>query len=423
MRAVTTSNGDAIAAGGVEQPVRVGWIANSPIHYHAPLFRLLATDPRLDLTVVYLRAGMNPRGGGYSEEVVWDVDLLSGYRSESARRARRNTSAGGLKGHVLWDPDVILGVRRGRFDVLVVDGYISFTRQLAALAQLSLHRPVMFREEQTLLTPRAAWKTALKQVWLPQVFKHCYGLCIGTENDRWFARWGIPERRRFLVPYAADNQRLEREFSQIAGDREAVRREFGLPAGDVPVILLLGRLIPKKAPLLLLRAFARLRSKMPCALLYVGSGPLGPEIEAESRRLGLADVHLAGFLNQSKVVRAYLAADLFVLPSEFDETWGIVVNEAMVCGLPVIVSDRVGSGTDLVHEGANGFVVRAGDVDALERAMAELVSSPEKRRRFGNASQQIVQTWTNERGATNVAEAIAHAVGPERWSAAWRDHG
>lgn len=400
------------------RPIRIGWLTIAPNHYHSPLYRVVAADRRIDLTVIYItRDGLDPYDGGYAQSISWDIDLLSGYRCEFVKRARQNHLP--MKGLLQYrDLDVARAVRRGHFDVLVLHGYNSITHQLAALAQLSLGRPVVFREEQTLLMPRPAWKTVLKQAWLRPVFRRSSALCIGTANEEWFARWGIPEGRRFLAPYAAANERLKRDLTQIQDARVEVRRELGLPVDESPVILAVGRLIPQKGPLILLQAFARLRARMPSALMYVGSGPLGPAIEAESRRLGLKDVHFPGFIEQSKIVRAYLASDLLVLPSVTNEPWGMVVNEAMVCGLPVIVSDRVGSGSDLVRNGVNGFVVKAGDVDALERGLVELVSSSEMRRRFGAASSELIQDWTHERAAAALATAVASAVGPERWSAA-----
>ena len=102
----------------MSEPIRVGWLANAPIHYHAPLYRLVAADPRLDLTVIYLSNGINPRGGGYAKPVVWDVDLLSGYRNESAKRAPQNALVNRLTAHFQFDRDVVFDVRRGRFDLL-----------------------------------------------------------------------------------------------------------------------------------------------------------------------------------------------------------------------------------------------------------------------------------------------------------------
>lgn len=402
-------------------PVRVAWITPSPTHYHAPLYRLVAADPRVDLTVVYLsRDGLDPYDGGYQQQVTWDLDLLSGYRSQFVRRASRNRIGQGPLSY--RDVDIAGAVLRGRYDVLILQSYSSLAHQSAALAQLLRGRPVIFKEAQTLLAPRPAWKTALKRLWLPLVFGRSHALCAGTENDRWFAQFGVPKARRFLSPNAVDNERLHVEVSSHNGSREALRRKFGLPSGGYPVILAVGRMIPQKDPLTLLRAYARVRATTPCALLYVGSGPLLRQIEAEARERRTPDVHLAGFVEQSRIAEAYVASDLLVLPS-LDEPWGMVVNEAMACGLPVVASDRVGAGTDLVHDGANGYVVRAGDVAQLADALQALVSSKARRDEFGRVSRQVIERWNHECAAAATLMAIASAVGPLRWmSASLDDH-
>lgn len=397
--------------------VKVGWIDFSPVHYKPPLYRMVSNDHRIDLTVIFLsRDGLIPHEGGYGQPVTWDVDLLSGYPSEFAKRSLKN------RGHInhgllhYRDLDVVGSVAAGRFEVLILHGYNSLTHQLAAIAQLLRGRPVIFREEQNLLAPRPRWKTMVKNSALPPIFRRCYALCIGTENARWFERFGVPDNHRYLAPWAVDNDRLQFEASVYARDRDRARAAFGLPEG-CPVVLFAGRLAPHKDPLILLRAFAEVRAKLPCALLYVGSGPLLPDLQAEAERLGLQDVHFAGFVEQSRIPCAYAVADLLVLPS-VHECWGTVVGEAMACGVAVIVSDRVGSASDLVRHGANGYVVPSGDVEALAEAIGSLVSCPERAREFGDTSTAIMRDWTHERAAKGVLAAISDAVGPARWAAA-----
>lgn len=396
-------------------PVRVGWVTFSPMPYQVPLYRLLAADPRIDLTVIYLsRDGLAPHDVGYGEPIIWDVDLCSGYHWEFASRANEHQlGQGPLHFH---DLDVVRAVGQGRFEVLVLHGYSTVTHQLAALAQLSLRRPLFFREEQTLLAPRPLWKTAIKTAWLRPIFKRSRALCIGTENERWFARFGVPDSRRVIVPYAADDERLRRDMATQPGG--ALWSQLDLPAPNCPVILAVGRLVPQKGPLILLRAYERVRARMPCILLYVGSGPLRQQVENEARANGVPDVHVVGFLGPLQIARAYAAADLLVLPSAHNEPWGMVVNEAMHCGLPVVVSHRVGSSTDLVHDDINGYVVEAGDTDALAHAIERIAASPERRRRFGEASRTIIGNWTHRHAAAAVLGAVSDAVGSARWDAA-----
>jgi glycosyltransferase involved in cell wall biosynthesis len=132
----------------------------------------------------------------------------------------------------------------------------------------------------------------------------------------------------------------------------------------------------------------------------------------------IPDVVFAGFLDQTQIAKAYAVADVFTLFSGYDETWGLVVNEAMNFGLPVVVSDRVGSAADLVRQGENGLVVAHQDVPGLARGLERLIDSESMRRRFGDVSRDIVSTYTYDRTADGLVSAVAAAVGSRRWELA-----
>jgi glycosyltransferase involved in cell wall biosynthesis len=107
-----------------------------------------------------------------------------------------------------------------------------------------------------------------------------------------------------------------------------------------------------------------------------------------------------------------------VLFSAYNETWGLVVNEAMNFGLPVLVSDKVGSGTDLVQDGCNGYVIAVDDVEALSDHMVRIAEDPELRERLGRRSLEQIADWHVEGAAEGIVDAVAAAVGPVRWSRA-----
>src|SRR5208283_5067787 len=157
-------------------------------------------------------------------------------------------------------------------------------------------------------------------------------------------------------------------------DRDAVRVSWGASPGD-SIILFCAKLQPWKRPLDLLRAFAM--ANLPDALLvFAGDGPMRPQLEAEAANLGIAKrVRFLGFVNQSQLPAVYASADLMVLPSEY-EPFAMVVNEAMLCGCPVVVSDRVGAAKDLVAPVAPDFIFPHGDVAALTNTLRDAFSDP-----------------------------------------------
>jgi glycosyltransferase involved in cell wall biosynthesis len=137
---------------------------------------------------------------------------------------------------------------------------------------------------------------------------------------------------------------------------------------------------------------------------------LRDNIESEAAALGVAErVRMLGFVNQTQLPSVYCASDVFVLPSDY-EPFGLVVNEAMICGCPVVVSDRVGAGPDLVHSGASGFVFPCGDVESLARILRELIDEPVRVKELGSAASKRMQTWSFREHISGLLEAIESAL-------------
>jgi glycosyltransferase involved in cell wall biosynthesis len=380
------------------------------VYYHAPLYRRIAARREIDFTVIFASTvgAARPYDAGYTNSVRWDVDALGGYRSLFLKRADRNQPNHGPL--ALRDLDVIGHIVKGRYDVLWLHGYNYLTHQLAMLAQLACRKPLLVREEQTLIHPRPWMKRALKQVGLKWLLSHSYALYIGTQNRRWFDHYGVPADRQFFVPYCVDNERLRFDAQRLPSKR-VIRQQFGVPDTAGPLIVTVGRLIPKKQPLFLLEAFRRVRSERQCALLFVGSGQLERDLRNRAREASIPDVYFSGFLNQSDVSKAYRCAEVFVLPSKLNETWGLVVNEAMNFGLPVVVTDKVGCAVDLVKNAKNGFVVNSEDPQEMANKLALLVDSPGLRQHLGRTSLEMVDAWNYDVAASGVVAAADRALG------------
>lgn len=397
--------------------IRLALVAASPIYYQVPLYRLIANDPRIDFTAIFASSGgVRPAEMGFGKPTKWDVDLLSGYRSVFLRRAAINPIGDG-NFFTFRDLDVVRTLWEGNFDVLWLFGYNYLTHVLAAITELIRRRPVLFREEQTLIHSRSAAKLLVKRLALPRLFRRFSGLYIGAQNRQWLQQYGVPQHRLYPVPYCVDNDLLRQKAYELQPARARLRANFGLNA-EQPVVVMVSRLIAKKQPLFVLEAFARVRALRQCSLLIVGSGPLEHAMRKKVDQERIPDVVFTGFLNQSEVAAAYACADIFVLASKMHETWGIVVNEAMNFGLPVIVTDKVGCAVDLVRPDENGYIVDSESTEWLERALLQLLESSDLRRRFGEASLRIVAGFSYERAKEGLLHAVADAVGPGRWSAA-----
>jgi len=143
----------------------------------------------------------------------------------------------------------------------------------------------------------------------------------------------------------------------------------------------------------------------------VGSGHLEEACRAQVAAHGLP-VSFAGFLNQSAIASAYAASDCLVLPSDHGETWGLVVNEAMACGLPAVVSDLVGCREDLIVEGETGLSYPCGDSSALASCLARMALDPETSCRMGQRGKDLVeQGFTVEAAAAGIRAGVMRVVG------------
>ena len=385
--------------------VRVAHLVSHPIHYQAPLYRELAARSEIDLTV-YFYSDASVRGyrdREFGHEVQWDTPLLDGYRSRFLPSAARTGIQSRYGQRPNWD---VLGeALSDGYEALWIHGYAHANAWLATAGATLKHTQVLLREEQTLLHGRPWYVDALKDTALRALFSRAYGLYIGEQNRRYFRRYGLPESRLFPARYCVDNEYFRRRAEELRPRRDELRARFGIEE-DMPVVLYVAKLIPKKAPLVLLEAFRRVRERHRCALLFVGEGELRPAVEAAAGQ----DVHLAGFLNQSELPEAYVAADVFCLPSVLHETWGLVVNEALNFGLPVVVSDKVGCAADLVRPGWNGFVVPAGESQPLAEVLEELVTDADLRAAFGARGAELVREYSVAACADGIVEACRAAV-------------
>jgi glycosyltransferase involved in cell wall biosynthesis len=392
--------GEAIAT----RPVRVAHLVSHPIQYYAPLYRELASRPEIDLTVYYycaatVREFYDP---GFARSIRWDTPLLDGYRSRFCSSAERTSLNAGWWNRPNWD--VVREIVREGYEVVWLHGYHHPTSLLAALAARATGAHLFIREDQTLLDHRPWWKRIAKAMVLRALFRQATGLYVGVQNWRHYAHYGMPTHRLFAAPHCVDNRMFRERGAALRGQRTAIRAGFGI-TGDAPVVLFCGKLIEKKQPLALVEAYARVRQEHPCWLLLVGDGAERAAIQDRVTRRQIPGVRMAGFLNQSELPAAYTAADLLVLPSAWHETWGLVVNEAMNFGLPIVVSDKVGCAEDLVRPVWNGFVVPHRDVAALARAVATLVGDSQMREVFGARSRTLVEEYSLERCANGIIAA------------------
>lgn len=392
--------------------MRLGVLATHPIQYHAPLYRVLAE--RLDLEVFFAHrqtaAGQAAAGFGVAFE--WDVPLTQGYTHTflDNRAQHPNTDTfGGCN-----TPEIGRIVREGMFDAFLVQGWYTRSHWQAITACWRTGTPLLVRGDSQLATPRSGIRRALKEVAYRAFIPRFDGyLVVGERARDYLLHYGACPDRMTRVPHFVDNAFFRDRAA--ASDRTTTRTLTG--ADDQALVLLFaGKLIDKKRPLDLISAAAHLRRNSGAAVggrdvrvVVAGSGPLEAAMRDAAARMGVP-LHMAGFQNQTQLPAWYAAADVLVLPSDGGETWGLVVNEAMACGVPAVVSDAVGCGPDLVTETPvrTGAVFPLGDTDALATGIARLV--PHLRTpALGSAIARRIDDYSLDAAVESTMQAVTRA--------------
>lgn len=349
--------------------LRLGVLASHPIQYQSPIFRELASRCELRVFYAHRQPPQGQADAGFGVAFEWDVDLLSGFEHRFLLNRARHPGTDRFMG--CDTPEIADAIARGGFDAFLVMGWNLKSYWQAVRACRRAGVPVMVRGDSQLLTPRSPARQWAKRMIYPVALRRFDRLLyVGQRNRDYLLHYGVPAHRLYFSPHCVDNAR----FAGAAGERGAARAHWGLGPAE-PVVLFVGKLVESKRPRDLALALQRLRERgMTVQALYVGDGPLAPALRQECARQGLR-ARFAGFVNQSALPMAYAAADVLVLPSDA-ETWGLVVNEALACGVPAVVSDAVGCAPDLIIPGVTGATYAAGEIDALAGALADVLASP-----------------------------------------------
>jgi len=368
----------------------------------------MSRHPRLDVSTAYCRlrgarAGVDPEFGA---RIQWDIPLLDGY--PWVEIPNKGTDSEGFFG--LYNPGLWKLVREGNFDaVFCPTGYIRASFWITYFASKFSHSAFLFGTDATSLSPRDSkkWKRTVKRIFWPLLYRLASQVVAPSSGTCDLMRsLGIPNDRITRVPFVVDNDWWIAQSALV--DREAVRATWGAGPNS-SVILFCAKLQPWKRPLDLLQAFAQ-ANVANSLLVFAGEGPLRESLQSEAARLGcLNRVRFPGFVNQSQLPACYVGADLLVLPSEY-EPFGLVVNEAMLCGCMAAASDQVGAARDLIAPIDPSFIYPCGDVAALTTLLRRALSDPQRLSRVRAAACERMKTWSPREYIEATLEAVERAV-------------
>lgn len=352
-----------------EPVIRLAIVTTHPIQYYAPWFAHIAQHCDLTVFYAYNATPQDQAAAGFGKPFSWDIDLLSGYRYEFLQNIARRPSLQSFWG--CNTPSIAHKLANGSYDAVILFGWNKLSLLQAWCGALLARIPVYVRTDSQLR--RMSWakrllKWPLYAMLLPRLADY---LSPGARADAYLRHFRVPLHKIHRIPHMVDVERFafEAQAARTDGRSGALRSRMAADQ-NTTVLLQVGKLIEKKRPMVSIAALSRLKPKLLSGiqLWFVGEGPLSAKLDVMSNELKLP-IRLMGFVNQRSLPEIYAAADILLLPSSEEETWGLVVNEAQACGLPAIVSDAAGCSTELIEEGVTGWIVPLDDTQRLAEVM------------------------------------------------------
>jgi glycosyltransferase involved in cell wall biosynthesis len=374
--------------------VRLGYLVSHPIQYQAPLLREIAQIDDIELTV-FFRSDISIKeyqDHEFGVNVLWDIDLLSGYKHIFLPKLFTNKSIG------FFSPinfGVLKFLQDSEINILWIHGWGSWTNIYVIFCAKLLKIPVLIRGESSLLIQKNLWiKQKIKDHFLKFLFKYIkIFLAIGSANKEFYLHYGVKQENIFDMPYAVDNHRIQQVDTSFCNE---LRDKLKIDSNR-KVLLYVGKLTKRKRVLDLMWAYINLIHEMSELrlpyLVIVGDGECMEELKKLQLQHNLEGVRIVGFKNQTELPAYFHIADIFIIPS-IAEPWGLVLNEAMCCQCAIIASDEVVAAKDLVQNGINGYIFKAGNVADLKYKLSKIISDSELISAMGQNSAKLISKWS-----------------------------
>ncbi len=383
--------------------MKLAIITTHPIQYNAPLFKLLADRGNIQVKVFYTwsQSAESVYDPDFGHTRSWDIPLLEGYEYEFIENISEAPGSDHFKGII--NPTLNSKIEEWGADSILVFGW-KFSSHLKALRYFKGKKKLIFRGDSTLMddAPGFSIKKMMRRTLLTWVYSHIdIALYAGTKNKDYFLKHGVKPNELFLAPHCIDNNRFANNDSNFEAEARKWKKEIGIDSK--PVILFVGKFLPKKNPFLLIDSAGLFENKF--NYLFVGNGELEDEMKQKAEKL--TNVYFLPFQNQSKMPVIYRMGDIYCLPSSGPgETWGLAVNEAMACSRPVIVSDKCGCAVDLVTD-KTGFIFESGNSKSLRGCLdAYSLMDEGNIKVMGTAAKSKIQEFSYEKQATALEKAV-----------------
>jgi 1,2-diacylglycerol 3-alpha-glucosyltransferase len=367
--------------------------------YRIPVFNALAAREEIDLHVIFLsETDASLRlWPVYKDEIHFPYEVLPAWRKR----------LGGY--NLLFNHGIADALGRLQPQAVLCGGYNYVASWQAARWAKRRNIPLLLWSESTSHDLRREWRIVERTK--RRFVRSCSAfVAAGISSRQYLEHLGAAAQSIFTAPNAVDNAFYSTRAQQARAHAHEVRSRLGLPER---YFLFVGRLVREKGIFDLLNAYAQLKDdeRSQVGLVIAGDGILRSSLQQRAGAIGSGCVRFTGFTQREQLAELYALAEALVFPTHSDP-WGLVVNEAMVCGLPVIASQVAGCTADLVEDGCNGFVVQPRDVAQLTIAMRNILSDAPRAAEMGARSAQRIRGFTPEACAEGIAKAAIFAGKP-----------
>ena len=280
----------------------------------------------------------------------------------------------------------------GGFDIYIIDGYSSRIKLKTINKLLKGHKKVCINIDGIDIWREKTEADIIKDAVKRRVFRSgAYFICGSMIAQKAVIKGGAAEDKVFVHPFTS----LHKEDIILPNQKSTLQKEYKekLNLSGKKVALAVGRFIPLKKYDILIKAWKDMPDD--CILYIIGGGEEKENYERLIKESGVKNIALMDFILPEKLSEYYCAADLFVHPSS-TETWGLVINEAMAKGCPVIATDRCVAATELIQDGENGFLVKVGDTDQLHQRICEVLLNDQLKKKMMNNAVKTIEPFTYE---------------------------
>jgi glycosyltransferase involved in cell wall biosynthesis len=350
------------------------WLTNIPSPYRVDFFNLLGE--RCQLTVLFEKEKASDRNKN------WGTVEFKSFRGVILN----GVSTGADNAFCL---NVASWLQKDKYNVIVVSNYSTPTGMLAIQILRCRKIPFVIEVDGGFAKNGLGFKERIKKYLLGSAK---YWLSSGKITTEYLIAYGAQKERIFWYPFTSLRQsEVARDISEIS-EKKQLRSELSI-SGE-RVVITVGQFIHIKGFDVLIKAWANMDSCY--TLLIIGGGELESEYRKSIEQLSLDNVMVIGFKQKEELFKYYKAADLFVLPTR-EDIWGLVVNEAMACGLPVITTDKCIAGVELIEDNVNGVIIPAENVEMLSKKVHDILSHEELLNKMAHNSLERIKDFTLEK--------------------------